>query len=176
MGIDPRTLPEHVQRAIAAGQRLHRASGRLPGLPGRLPRPRRPKGGQTPHVALLAACVDLLRLRGCLSVKVFSGTAWAPNGRGGYRPVKGAEGGTVDLIAALPHAVTLWCELKCGDDRLSETQRQFRDDLMMREHYYLELHDTVDDLMRFLDEREAEWRKAQKVGLAEMRSDGKCSS
>jgi hypothetical protein len=98
--------------------------------------------------------MDLLRLRGCISVKVQSGGAWVPANaeKTRWRPIALAAGGTVDLIAALPGAITLWVEIKTGEGRLSDTQRLFRDDLMRLGHRHVVVQDSIDELEAAIQE------------------------
>ena len=102
------------------------------------------------HTALSKAAVNACKAYRCLAVPVQSGAAWVRSKRG-WRPITLAAGGTVDLIAALPGGRTLWIECKTGEGRLTQTQRQFRDDLISLGHEHLELRDTVDDLLDILE-------------------------
>jgi hypothetical protein len=104
------------------------------------------------HTRLVKACLDLLRLRGCIGVKVQSGGAWVPadKARTRWRPIALAGGGTVDLIAALPGGLTLWVEIKTGEGDLSQTQRMFRDDLMRLGHRHVVVRDSLDELLSVL--------------------------
>jgi Holliday junction resolvase len=99
--------------------------------------------------ALTKAVIDL-----CFA---YGGYAWrnnnqpriAANGKAFFPDKKAC--GSPDVIAAMPHGVTLWIEVKVSPDKMHESQYAFEIQLTQRGHLYMLVKDDVSILQTWLE-------------------------
>ena len=107
------------------------------------------------HSDLVNACLEVLRLRGCVAYKVQSGkviTKW-------NTAVDLAPEGTADITACLPGGRYAAIECKLDSDRLSKVQANFMDSIRLRGGIYLAVWNTVDDLLTALEAWGVKWKR-----------------
>lgn len=121
------------------------AALRSPRGPARTPRakPRREEA------ALLRACLELLRLRGVFHFRAQASVGVRPDGRGGWRPIRGAIGGTPDVLLVLRGRL-VGVEVKSPAGRLRAAQAAWRDRLLAAGGLFWEIRDvkTLEELLR----------------------------
>jgi hypothetical protein len=79
---------------------------------------------------LMNAIIDLLRLRGCVAIRINSGAIPVESEKGGRRLIRLAPAGTADILCCVPPTGRMMAvECKVGDNTASAAQTQFLADV-----------------------------------------------
>jgi hypothetical protein len=106
-------------------------------------------GGKRKHGELVAACLNVLALKGIFAWKNQTGTLQVQS-----RWVSFGTPGSPDIIGILPGGRFIGVEVKVGRDKVSRVQATFHEAIRYRGGVIVVVHDNVDELLQAIKQEQ----------------------